>query len=325
MPRASTSVVINTLDEPLRNSRMISSRSGIDISPCKQDTVKFRDVISSDSLSTCTNHTGRTKVSINKYKKGWSNKKTTHLENDSPKLCPHAQVSNIHNMKEERQAARRSGRRYSGGGTEQSRNRTEPAPSRTHLPSCVAEDHCLRNADRVVDVAQRVKLPFLAFHRNVKLLDPVQCQLFSLYQDADRITHELACHIQDFQRQRCRKNRDLYRFRQEFEDPVDLLFEPHPQHPVCFIKACLWIISCTRPGVPTTTCTPLRKIWISSRVEFPPMHPCTLTSINWLRASTSFTICCASSRAGARMSCNTRDTRRTIFNLHQRRRRKKQN
>jgi hypothetical protein len=133
MPRASTSVVINTLDDALRNSRIINSRSDIDISPCKQDTVKFRDVSSSDSLSTCASHTTMTKVSVGKKKRGETTKDHQLGKRLAHTLPTHA---NAKCAQKERQAAQCSK-------VEQSRAEAEKNPdrSRTHLPSCVAEDN----------------------------------------------------------------------------------------------------------------------------------------------------------------------------------------
>lgn len=45
------------------------------------------------------------------------------------------------------------------------------------LPLGVAEDDRLRDGERVVQVAQRVKLPLLSLHGHKKLLDALQRQL----------------------------------------------------------------------------------------------------------------------------------------------------
>ena len=49
-----------------------------------------------------------------------------------------------------------------------------PHPASTHLALGVAEDDGLRDGQRVVQVAQRVKLPLLALHRHKELLDALQ-------------------------------------------------------------------------------------------------------------------------------------------------------
>ena len=48
------------------------------------------------------------------------------------------------------------------------------APARAHLALGVAEDDGLRDGERVVQVAQRVKLPLLALHRHKELLDALR-------------------------------------------------------------------------------------------------------------------------------------------------------
>jgi hypothetical protein len=70
-----------------------------------------------------------------------------------------------------------------------------------HLPLCVDKDDSLRDGERVVQVAQRVKLPLLALHRHKKLLDALQRQLVALHQDLDGVRHELAGHLQDVVRE----------------------------------------------------------------------------------------------------------------------------
>merc|ERR1719500_1750425 len=63
------------------------------------------------------------------------------------------------------------------------------------LPLCVAEDHCLGDSESVIEVAQSVKLPLLPLNSHEELLDPLQCQLVTLHQDADWVRHELAGHL----------------------------------------------------------------------------------------------------------------------------------
>lgn len=46
-----------------------------------------------------------------------------------------------------------------------------------YLPLGVAEDHCLCDGERVIQVTQRIKLPLLLLNSNKKLLDALQCQL----------------------------------------------------------------------------------------------------------------------------------------------------
>lgn len=49
----------------------------------------------------------------------------------------------------------------------------------THLPLGVAEDDSLGDGQRVVEVTQSVKLPFLSFHRHEELLDAFQSQFIT--------------------------------------------------------------------------------------------------------------------------------------------------
>ena len=68
------------------------------------------------------------------------------------------------------------------------------------------------------------------------------------------------------------------------------------------LRASRFIKSNTRPEVPTTMWTPLSSFWMSWRVFLPPMHTQHLTFMNCPMARTTFWICRASSRVGARMS-----------------------
>ena len=61
-------------------------------------------------------------------------------------------------------------------------------------------------------------------------------------------------------------------------------------------------MSNTRPGVPTTTCTPSARRAASSRTAVPPMQAMHSAPMCALSARTTFWICWASSRVGARIS-----------------------
>ncbi len=52
-----------------------------------------------------------------------------------------------------------------------------------HLPLRIAEDDCLGDGERVVQVAQRVELPLLPLHRHEELFDALQRQFVTLHQD----------------------------------------------------------------------------------------------------------------------------------------------
>mmetsp|Transcript_29253 Transcript_29253/g.61929 ORF Transcript_29253/g.61929 Transcript_29253/m.61929 type:complete len:327 (+) Transcript_29253:678-1658(+) len=104
------------------------------------------------------------------------------------------------------------------------------------LPPLVAEDHGLRDGQRVVQVAQRVKLPLLLLHRHEELLDPVQRQLVALHQDPDRIRHELARHFKHIPRQRRRHQHHLRLRRQVTVNVIDLFLEAPAQHLVRLVQ-----------------------------------------------------------------------------------------
>mmetsp|Transcript_21958 Transcript_21958/g.44648 ORF Transcript_21958/g.44648 Transcript_21958/m.44648 type:complete len:289 (-) Transcript_21958:452-1318(-) len=105
-----------------------------------------------------------------------------------------------------------------------------------HLPLRIAEDDRLRDGQRVVEVAQRVKLPLLALHRHKELLDALQRQLVALHQDPHRVRHELLRHLQHLPRQRCRDQQHLDLRRQVAVHVIDLLLETLVQHLVRLVQ-----------------------------------------------------------------------------------------
>ena len=54
--------------------------------------------------------------------------------------------------------------------------------------------------------------------------------------------------------------------------------------------------------MPTTTCTPLRSLAMSSRTAVPPTQACTSMAMKSPNEISTFIICCASSRVGASTS-----------------------
>ncbi|KAH3968874.1 hypothetical protein HBI18_009020 [Parastagonospora nodorum] len=72
-------------------------------------------------------------------------------------------------------------------------------------------------------------------------------------------------------------------------------------------------MSWTRPGVPTTTWGPSWRAFMSSRTLVPPMQAWQATSMKSPMATTTFWICWASSRVGARMSAWQALTLESIF------------
>ena len=65
------------------------------------------------------------------------------------------------------------------------------------------------DSEGVIEVAESVKLPLLPLDCDEELLDSFQRQLVTLHQDADRVRHELAGHLQDLVRQRRRDQAHL--------------------------------------------------------------------------------------------------------------------
>mmetsp|Transcript_17230 Transcript_17230/g.37925 ORF Transcript_17230/g.37925 Transcript_17230/m.37925 type:complete len:209 (+) Transcript_17230:89-715(+) len=64
----------------------------------------------------------------------------------------------------------------------------------------VAEDHRLSDGESVVEVAQRVELPLLAFHCHEELLDALERQLIALHKHTEGVIHELMGHLEDLVR-----------------------------------------------------------------------------------------------------------------------------
>ena len=86
--------------------------------------------------------------------------------------------------------------------------------------------HRQRKTDaRVVEIAERVKLPVLLLDGDKELLDALKRQLVALDEDPDRVRHELGRHLKHVVRERRRDDDDLRRRRQVAVDVVDLVLE----------------------------------------------------------------------------------------------------
>ena len=65
------------------------------------------------------------------------------------------------------------------------------------IPFGVAKDDRLGDSQSIIQIAQSIELPFLAFDSNEELLDTFQSQFIAFDQNPDRIRHELRGHFQD--------------------------------------------------------------------------------------------------------------------------------
>jgi len=68
----------------------------------------------------------------------------------------------------------------------------------------VAEYHSLRDGQCVVQVAQRVELPFLPLDCHKELFDSFKSQFVSLHQHSKWVVHKLVCHLKNLVRHSCR-------------------------------------------------------------------------------------------------------------------------
>ena len=121
------------------------------------------------------------------------------------------------------------------------RGHGEVAPSHllgepVDLPARVAVDDRLRDGEGGVEVAERLQLPLLALDRDVELLDTLEGELVLLHEDAHRLSHELAGHIEDLERHRRGEDGALHCFGEELEHVVDLLLEAAGEHLVGLIQ-----------------------------------------------------------------------------------------
>ncbi|KAI0558376.1 eukaryotic translation initiation factor 4A [Gracilaria domingensis] len=99
-----------------------------------------------------------------------------------------------------------------------------------HFPARVAEDDGLRDGERLVEVAQRVKLPLLLLDVDVELANAVEAEAVALDQHGDGLRHELFGHFQHVGRQRGRHQHHLHGGRRVAINVVHLLLEAHGEH-----------------------------------------------------------------------------------------------
>eukprot|EP00906_Rhabdomonas_costata_P025811 RCo036865 len=105
-----------------------------------------------------------------------------------------------------------------------------------HLLLGIAEDHGLGDRQRVVQVAEGVKLPILPLHSHEELLDTLQGELITLDQDPHWVRHKLSGHLQHIMRESRRHQHHLGGRGEVAINVVDLLLEAPPQHLVGLIQ-----------------------------------------------------------------------------------------
>jgi hypothetical protein len=66
----------------------------------------------------------------------------------------------------------------------------------------VAENDCLGDGQSVIKVAQSFKFEIVLLDCHEKLLDAIESNLVSFYQNSDRVVHKLVSHLQDLLRER---------------------------------------------------------------------------------------------------------------------------
>jgi hypothetical protein len=100
----------------------------------------------------------------------------------------------------------------------------------------VAENDCLGNGERVVEVAEGLELPGLFLDGNKELLNPIQSQLISLHKNLDGVLHELLGHEEDLVRKGRRDDHALSPIRKVAVDVVDLHLEALVEHLVGLVE-----------------------------------------------------------------------------------------
>mmetsp|Transcript_8434 Transcript_8434/g.16798 ORF Transcript_8434/g.16798 Transcript_8434/m.16798 type:complete len:385 (+) Transcript_8434:377-1531(+) len=105
-----------------------------------------------------------------------------------------------------------------------------------HLLLCVAKNHCLSHCQRIIQVTECIKLPFLFFYRDKKLFDPLQRQLIPLNQNPDWIVHKLPRHLEYFHGQSSRHQHHLRLRGQIPVNIINLFFETLVEHLIRLIN-----------------------------------------------------------------------------------------
>ncbi len=96
---------------------------------------------------------------------------------------------------------------------------------------------CAIQSPRPLPLASRcLHLPLLLFDWDVVLLDTFQSQVFVLYENLCRLSHEVLGQSQDLNGHGCREKGDLDVTRKELEDLLNLSFEPSIEQLVGLVK-----------------------------------------------------------------------------------------
>merc|ERR1712166_554921 len=181
-----------------------------------------------------------------------------------------------------------------------------------NLAACVTEDDGLSDGEGVVQVTQSVELPLLLLDCHKELLDALERQLITLHQDAHRVCHELRRHLEHFIGEGGRGEHHLCCRGQVSVHVIDLLLKALTEHFVCFVKN----EHLDRASAQITTLDHVEHTpWCSrnqmhSVVKLADVFSDALASDAAMghhihvigRVLAVFSICCANSRVGERIS-----------------------
>ena len=105
-----------------------------------------------------------------------------------------------------------------------------------HLSAGVAVDDGLGDGERLVEIAESVKLPLLAVNGNLELLDTLKGELVLLHKDANGLAHEPLRDLEHFEGHGSGEEADLDLFRKELEDVIDLVLETAGEHLIGLVE-----------------------------------------------------------------------------------------
>lgn len=100
----------------------------------------------------------------------------------------------------------------------------------------VCEDNALGDGQRLVEIAQGIKLPFFFIDIDVELLDTFQGELITLDENTDWLVHELASNFQCFRWESSGENTHLDFGWEQLEYIINLVLETATEHFICLVK-----------------------------------------------------------------------------------------